>query len=135
VRQAFGDALADLRQAGLPADAPLRDGQAVTRGGERIPIHGGPGQLGVLNVMTPLWDPARGVVDIQHGSSYIQVVGFRGRACPDSSTLLTYSQSANPKSPYFSDQTKLYSRGEWVKERFCEADILRSPALRVVVLH
>ena len=61
-------------------------------------------------------------------------MGFRGRACPDSSTVLTYSQSANPNSPYFSDQTKLYSRGDWVKERFCEADILRSPALRIVVL-
>jgi acyl-homoserine-lactone acylase len=134
VRKAFGDALTDLRTAGLPVDARLRDGSAVTRNGERIPIHGGPGQLGVLNVMTPRWDPSRGIVDIQHGSSYIQVVGFRGRACPDSSTVLTYSQSANPKSPYFSDQTKLYSRGEWVKERFCEADILRSPALRVVVL-
>ena len=84
--------------------------------------------------MTPQWDPARGNTEVVHGSSYIQVVGFRGSACPDSSTLLTYSQSANPKSPYFSDQTKLYSRGEWVKERFCEADILRSPALRVVVL-
>ncbi|MFG1640954.1 penicillin acylase family protein [Amycolatopsis sp. NPDC049252] len=134
VQKAFGDALADLRGAGLPADAELRDGQAVTRNGERIPIHGGPGFLGVLDVVTPQWDPARGNTEIVHGSSYIQVVGFSGRACPDSSTLLTYSQSANPKSPYHSDQTKLFSRGEWVKERFCEADILHSPALRVVVL-
>ena len=62
------------------------------------------------------------------------MVGFRGSACPDASTLLTYSQSENPESPYFSDQTKLFSRSEWVKERFCEADILRSPELRVVVL-
>ncbi|SEF32991.1 acyl-homoserine-lactone acylase [Amycolatopsis pretoriensis] len=134
VRKAFGDALVELRTAGLAPDARLRDGQAVTRNGERIPIHGGQGFLGVLNVMTPVWDPARGNVEVAHGSSYIQVVGFRGTACPDSSTLLTYSQSANPKSPYFSDQTRLYSRGEWVKERFCEADILHSPALRVVVL-
>lgn len=134
VQKAFGDALAELRAAGLPPDARLRDGQAVTRNGERIPIHGAQGFLGVLNVMTTEWDPARGNVEVEHGSSYIQVVGFHGRACPDSSTLLTYSQSANPRSPYFSDQTKLYSRGEWVKERFCEADILRSPALRVVVL-
>jgi acyl-homoserine-lactone acylase len=134
VRQAFGNALAELRAAGLAPDARLRDGQSVTRNGDRIPIHGGPGQLGVLNVMTPVWDPARGNTEVAHGSSYIQVVGFNGRGCPDSSTLLTYSQSANPASPYFSDQTKLYSRGEWVKGRFCEADILRSPALRVVVL-
>ncbi|WP_372666632.1 penicillin acylase family protein [Amycolatopsis kentuckyensis] len=134
VQKAFGDALVELRTAGLAPDARLRDGQAVTRNGERIPIHGAQGFLGVLNVMTPEWDPARGNVEVAHGSSYLQVVGFRGNACPDSSTLLTYSQSANPKSPYFSDQTKLYSRGEWVKGRFCEADILRSPALRVVVL-
>ncbi len=134
VQKAFGDALVDLRTAGLPPDAKLRDGQAVTRNGERIPIHGGQGFLGVLNVMTPVWDPARGNVEVAHGSSYIQVVGFGGHGCPDSSTLLTYSQSANPKSPYFSDQTELYSRGEWVKGRFCEADILRSPALRIVVL-
>ncbi len=134
LRKAFGDAIAELRAAGLAPDARLRDGQAVTRNGERIPIHGAQGFLGVLDVVTPQWDPARGNAEVVHGSSYIQVVGFSGRACPDSSTLLTYSQSANPKSPYFSDQTTLYSRGEWVKERFCEADILRSPALRVVVL-
>ncbi|RSM38303.1 penicillin acylase family protein [Amycolatopsis balhimycina DSM 5908] len=135
LQKAFGDALAELRAAGLSPDAPLRDGQSVTRNGERIPIHGAQGFLGVLNVMTPQWDPAHGNTEVAHGSSYLQVVGFSGRACPDSSTLLTYSQSANPKSPYFSDQTKLYSGGEWVKERFCEADILRSPALRTVVLH
>ncbi|MEU5262866.1 penicillin acylase family protein [Amycolatopsis sp. NPDC021455] len=134
IRQAFGDAVAELRAAGLAPDARLRDGQSVTRNGERIPIHGAQGFLGVLNVMTPQWDPAHGNTEVAHGSSYIQVVGFGGRACPDASTLLTYSQSANPESPYFSDQTKLYSRGEWVQERFCEADILRSPALRVVVL-
>ncbi|GAB3159093.1 penicillin acylase family protein [Amycolatopsis stemonae] len=134
VRKAFGDALAELRTAGLPPDARLRDGQAVTRNGERIPLHGGQGFLGVLDVVTPEWDPARGNVEVVHGSSYVQVVGFRGSACPDVSTVLTYSQSANPESPYFSDQTKLYSRGEWVQGRFCEADILRSPALRIVVL-
>lgn len=134
VQQAFGDAITELRAAGLAPDARLRDGQAVTRNGERIPIHGGQGFLGVLNVMTPVWDPAHGNTEVVHGSSYVQVVGFGERGCPDSSTVLTYSQSANPASPYFSDQTKLYSRGEWVKERFCEADILRSPALRVVVL-
>ncbi|MDX3187937.1 penicillin acylase family protein [Streptomyces sp. MN03-5084-2B] len=135
IQRAFGDAIAELRAAGLAPDARLRDGQSVTRNGDRLPIHGAQGLLGVLNVMTPQWDPARGNTEVAHGSSFIQVVGFSGRGCPDASTLLTYSQSANPASPYFSDQTKLYSRGEWVKSRFCEADILRSPALRVVVLH
>jgi acyl-homoserine-lactone acylase len=135
VQKTFGDTLAAFRAGGIPVDAPLGDFQAVTRRGERIPIHGAPSGVGILNVVTPVWDPAKGNVEIVHGSSYIQVVGFTGSRCPDTSTLLTYSQSENPKSPYFDDQTKLFSRSQWVKERFCEADILHSPALRIVVLH
>jgi acyl-homoserine-lactone acylase len=134
VQTAFGNAAADLRDAGIPLDAKLAGGQAVTRNGVRIPIHGSPSQLGILDVTTPTWDPAAGNVEIVHGSSFIQVVGFGRTGTPDVSTLLTYSQSSDPTSPYFSDQTKLFSRGEWVPERFSEPDILRSPALRVVRL-
>lgn len=50
---------------------------------------------------------------------------------PDVSTLLTYSQSANPSSPHFADQTKLFSGGEWVTGRFCERDIWSASDLRV----
>jgi acyl-homoserine-lactone acylase len=88
----------------------------------------------VLNVITPVWDPAAGNVEVVHGTSFVQVVGFGRTGCPDASTLLTYSQSTDPTSPYFSDQTKLFSKGQWVRSRFCEADILRSPALRIVRL-
>ncbi|MFI6030554.1 penicillin acylase family protein [Amycolatopsis magusensis] len=134
VRQAFDEAVADLTAAGIPLDAKLGDHQSVTRAGERIPMHGGPGHLGILNAMATVWDPAAGNVDVVHGSSYIQVVGLSGKACPDTSTLLTYSQSTDPTSPHFADQTELFSRGEWVRGRFCEGDILSSPALKVVVL-
>ncbi|MEC3979082.1 penicillin acylase family protein [Amycolatopsis sp. H20-H5] len=134
VRQAFGDAVAELNAAGVPLDGRLRDNQAVTRNGERIPIHGAPGAVGVLNVTTPVWQSPGGNVEIVHGTSFVQVVGFEGQSCPDTSTLLTYSQSTDPTSPYFADQTKKFSRGEWVRGRFCEGDILRSPALRVVRL-
>ncbi|MEY2937386.1 MAG: hypothetical protein RL033_8135, partial [Pseudomonadota bacterium] len=57
---------------------------------------------------------------------------FDGDDCPDAVTLLTYSQSTEPTSPHSSDQTRLYSKKEWVTERFCEQDILASPALEVV---
>ena len=134
VQTAFGKAAAGLKAAGIPFDAKLADNQTVTRNGERIPIHGAQGTLGVLNVITPRWDPAAGNVEIVHGTSFVQVVGFDRTGCPDASTLLTYSQSTDPTSPYFSDQTKLFSKGEWVRSRFCEADILRSPELRVVQL-
>ncbi|MFD9964412.1 penicillin acylase family protein [Amycolatopsis sp. NPDC058986] len=134
VQQAFGDAVAELRAAGIPADAPLGEHQGVTRDGERIPLHGAPGTVGVLNVLTPVWQGAAGNAEVVHGSSFIQVVGFGPEPCPDASTLLTYSQSQDPTSPYFSDQTKLFSKGQWVRDRFCAADILGSPALRTVIL-
>lgn len=69
------------------------------------------------------------------GSSYIQAVGWDGSGCPVARTLLTYSQSSDPGSPHYSDQTELYSAERWVTSRFCERDILRSPALRVVRVH
>ncbi|QFU92888.1 penicillin acylase family protein [Amycolatopsis sp. YIM 10] len=134
VRKAFDDAVAELTAAGIPLDAKLGDHQSVTRNGKRIPMHSGPGQLGILNAMAPVWDPKAGNVDFVHGSSFIQVVGLSGKACPDTSTLMTYSQSADPTSPHFADQTELYSRGEWVRGRFCEGDILSSPELRIVAL-
>ncbi len=134
VQSAFGDTLAEFRDGGLPVDGRLGDNQAVTRAGQRIPIHGGPGGLGVLNAITSLWDPARGNHEVVHGSSFVQVVGFSGKACPDVSTIQTYSQSTDVTSPHFADQTRLYSQGGWVRGRFCGADIARSPELRVVRL-
>jgi acyl-homoserine-lactone acylase len=134
VARALGDAVAELRAAGIAPDAPLGENHYVVRNGARIPVPGGHGSQGVLNMIIPTWDPARGDVEVVHGSSHIQVVSFTGGRCPDAVTLLTYSQSANPRSPHHADQTALFSRGEWVRARYCERDILSSPGLRVVRL-
>ncbi|GAB2623829.1 penicillin acylase family protein [Streptomyces capparidis] len=134
VRQAFGDAAAELTAAGIPLDAPLADHQTVTRNDRRIPVHGAPHELGVLNVLSPVWDPARGNTEVVEGSSFIQVVEFPARGAPRTSTLLTYSQSSDPTSPHHADQTRLFSQGTWVSERFTERDILASPSLRTRIL-
>jgi acyl-homoserine-lactone acylase len=62
----------------------------------------------------------------------MHVVAFDGSPCPDAVTLLGYSQAEEPSSPHHADQTALYSQKRWVTERFCEADILSSPALTVI---
>ncbi|MFL6122700.1 penicillin acylase family protein [Actinophytocola sp.] len=134
VARALGDAIADLRGAGIAPDAPLGDNHYVVRDGVRIPIHGGHDAQGVLNMMIPVWDPSAGDVEVVHGSSHIQVVSFTGGRCPDAATLLTYSQSSDPTSPHFADQTRLFSASGWVRSRYCERDILASPALKVVRL-
>jgi acyl-homoserine-lactone acylase len=45
---------------------------------------------------------------------------------------MAYSQSSDPLSAHHADQTALFSRGEWVTERFCERDIQRTPNLEVL---
>jgi acyl-homoserine-lactone acylase len=128
VQRAFGDAVVDLANANIPVDAPLGKYQVDRRpDGTVTPYHGGPGALGVFNVIEAQWDPAKGYVGpVGEGSSYIQVVSFTGSGCPDARTILTYSQSTNPRSPHYSDQTKLYSAGRWVTDRFCRADVLKA---------
>jgi acyl-homoserine-lactone acylase len=123
VRQALADAVTDLRSNGIPLDAPLRGHQYEQRGAEKIPIHGGPGTLGVFNAINVTWTPPVGYPDVPHGSSFVQAVQFGGGSCPRTRTILTYSQSTNPLSPYFADQTRMFSRKEWVPGAFCEGDI------------
>jgi acyl-homoserine-lactone acylase len=125
VQKAFGDALNDLAGAGIPIDDPLGKWQADLRpDGTRNVLHGGPGGLGVFNALAVAWDAKKGYVGpLAHGSSFIQTVAFDGDGCPDARTILTYSQSTNPTSEHFSDQTALFSRSGWVTDRFCEADV------------
>ncbi|MFE6360624.1 penicillin acylase family protein [Streptomyces sp. NPDC057806] len=131
---ALADAVAELRAAGIALDSPLGDHQFVVRHGQRIPVPGGTESLGIWNKIEPVWDPAKGgYTEVSTGSSYIQAVGWNGTRCPVARTLLSYSQSSNPNSPHFSDQTKLFSAEKWVTSRFCEKDILTSPELRWVV--
>ncbi len=133
VGRALADAVAELRAAGIALDAPLGRHQFVVRNGKRLPIGGGTESLGIWNKTEPVWNAAGGgYTQVSSGSSYIQAVGWDDSRCPVARTLLTYSQSENPKSPHFSDQTRLYAGERWVTSRFCEKDIARSPDLRVV---
>ncbi|QIY69052.1 penicillin acylase family protein [Streptomyces sp. RLB1-33] len=130
---ALADAVSELRAAGIALDTTLGAHQVVVRGEQRIPVPGGTESLGVWNKVEPVWDAAAGgYTEVTTGSSYIQAVGWDGGPCPVARTLLTYSQSSNPNSPHFSDQTRLFSEGKWVTSRFCEKDIASSPGLRVI---
>lgn len=130
---ALADAVAELRAAGIALDSRLGEHQFVVRNGQRIPVPGGTEGLGVWNKIEPVWKAAQGgYTEVTTGSSHIQAVGWDGGRCPVARTLLTYSQSSNPNSPHFSDQTRLFSGEKWVTSRFCEKDILSSPALRIV---
>ncbi|MTV27379.1 LPXTG cell wall anchor domain-containing protein [Nitriliruptoraceae bacterium ZYF776] len=139
VALALGTAVSDLRAAGIPLDAPLRGWQYEDRGdGERIPIHGGPGGLGIFNAIGVVWDgdPADGQVGypgVPHGSSFVMVATWDEDAdCPvDASALVTYGQSDDVTSPHLGDQTREFSAKRFVPMRWCEEDILADPELTV----
>jgi acyl-homoserine-lactone acylase len=130
VEWALATAVSDLEGAGIPLDAPLGETQYVTRNGERIPIHGGPGALGTFNVISTSWRSGEGLSEPTHGSSFIIAASMNGKKCPKVKTILTYSQAAtNPESPHYADQTRVYSAKRWYRDRFCRAGQLASPGL------
>jgi len=134
VRQALADAVTDLRSGSIPLNAPLRGYQYEARGDEKVPIHGGPGTLGVFNAINVSWTPGKGYIDVPHGSSFVMTVQFRKRGCPKDASILTYSQSTDPTSPHFADQTHAFSEKRWFPMRFCAKDLKADPGRTTQVL-
>ncbi|MFA5785945.1 MAG: penicillin acylase family protein [Actinomycetota bacterium] len=134
VQEALGMAVSDLQGAGIPLDAPLRGWQYKVKNGEKIPIHGGPVADGLFNSIEAEWNAQKGYPDFTQGSSFVQVVQFDGTLCPKARTILTYSLSSSPESPYYADQTRMYSNKQWNEMAFCEKDVLADRSLKVTHL-
>ena len=108
-----------LKKLGVTLEAPLGQIQYAQRGEERIPISGGPNG-GVLNIM--ITRPVAGGFEPFHGSSYLQVVSFDAKG-PVVNAVLSYSQSTDPASPYYADQTREFSKRKLHRYPFSAAEI------------
>ena len=117
---ALGEAVADLDKNGIALDAAWGDVQHVMAGNTAIPIHGGPGSLGILNMQES--DPSPNGLTPRHGTSYIQIVGF-DMTGPVADAILSYSQSTNPASPHAADQTRAYAEKRWHRLPFSKKAI------------
>lgn len=111
-----------LATAGVPLDAPWGEVQVLERNGVRVPIHGGSGTMGVYGAISANLVES-GYVNPRSGNSYIQAVTWDDSECPIADVILVPSQSTNPASPHFADQTELYANKQWVRFPYCEADI------------
>jgi acyl-homoserine-lactone acylase len=130
--KALADSVERLSANGTALDVPLRGVQYVTVGTTRIPIDGGDEFEGPFNKMTPAAGlTAAGYTPIASGSSYIQAVTFDANG-PVARGILTYSQSTDPTSPHFADQTALYATGRFAPLPFSPAQIAADPNLRTV---
>ncbi|HWH31396.1 MAG TPA: penicillin acylase family protein [Egibacteraceae bacterium] len=121
VRTAFADAVLSLRQFGIDPAAKLGDIQGEYRGAERIPVHGGPHVEGVFNYIAASLGQG-GWNDVYHGSSFIMTVSFTD-AGPSARTLVTYSQSTDPASPFWADQLRMFSAKQWNEVPFRHSDV------------
>ena len=130
VREALGDAVAQLNGLGIPLDAALGDIQYVTNdglplapdGSNQIPMHGGSGQNGVFNVAsTPL--SAAGYTPVTGGPTYMQTITWDDDGYVVAEAILGFSQSDDPENPHYSDQTEKYSRKEFIRLPFTESEI------------
>ena len=132
VREALIGAIDDLRAANAPMTATLRQFQYVQKGDHRIPIYGGPAIVGDFNLINiQPWDPTKGwALGGGGGASYQGLVEFT-KDGPTGMTLLTASQSTNPDSPHFTDQTILFSNKVFKPLVFSEKDIAADPNLKI----
>jgi acyl-homoserine-lactone acylase len=135
VKQNIADGVGRLLDAGIELNKPWGQVQFVERNGVRIPINGSTGAYSFSVISSTLVD-GEGYSDISAGNSYIQTVGWgnSSSACPDVFAVLTYSQSTDPASPYYSDQTQLYSDKQWVDMPFCADDIAASAITEAEVI-
>jgi acyl-homoserine-lactone acylase len=132
-----------LDARGIALDVPLRELQyAPTKLPRRIAVHGGHGDReGVLNMEEPLLGNFTTLEPLQlaprvngsrflteagypvlHGSSFLMALEYT-RDGPRAMALLTYSESGNPDSPHFIDQTERFARKEWRPILFRAADV------------
>jgi acyl-homoserine-lactone acylase len=121
---ALQEAVTSLNEAGIPLNAKWGDVQFVLRNEEKIGIPGGSGRQGMFSVITSRFDADKGGYNpITHGNSYIQAVTWNDDGTPNAKAILTYSQSPEPDSAFYSDMTKLYSQSQWVDLPFTDEQI------------
>lgn len=118
--KALSEAASELTEQGIAFDAPWGEVMAVRVADGPIAIHGGPGAAGVLNMQEGR--PVEGGMAPQHGTSYLQIVGF-DETGPVADAVLSYSQSTNPASPHFADQTRLYAAKQMHRLPFTPEEI------------
>ena len=126
---AMSNAIAHLRRRHIPFDTPWGRLQvAGDRGAPPIALGGGTGDAaGNANALAsrlPIQNAGR-YRPVTYGSSHIQSIAFLPHGRLSSRTILTYSQDENPRSPFSTDQTRLFSQEKWVSFAFTEKEIRR----------
>ena len=131
-RQALAESWLEANAQGISPDAKWGQVQVAVRGARLIPISGGEGELGIYNAIksTPIGPGVRNVI---YGTSYIQTVQFADTGV-EAQAFLAYSQSTDPASPYYADQTERFSSKAWINQPFTDEQIKSDPQYKTVTV-
>ncbi|MEC8158782.1 MAG: penicillin acylase family protein [Pseudomonadota bacterium] len=143
-----------LEAEGIGLDTALGNLQIGHRSERQYPVHGGNRHEGIANLQmsttvgnnpteTPIFTGSdefaggsnslsKSGYNVVHGSSFIMTLGWND-AGPEAEGMLSYSQSGDPESPHFDDQTQLYAEKTWRPIRFMPSDIEDHTVSRKVV--
>jgi acyl-homoserine-lactone acylase len=135
-----------LQSLGIALNAPLSQLQYTVKNGVKIPVPGSnenvgianavyyqfPGQSGSSTSLEPGMDLGTPVSDktdmttkgypVNYGTSFLLTMGFTTSG-PSAKAVLTFGESANPASPNFSDQTRLFSNKQLRDAWYTDAQI------------
>ncbi len=123
--QAMAKAMAALDARGIDYTKPWGQILVAVRGDRIIPMHGG-GDDDIYNALQPVTPMRDGHFDAGYGSSTIWMISFE-RGTPVAQGLLTYSQSTDPASPHYADQTERFSAKKWISFPFTDEAIEADP--------
>ena len=130
VRVALADAVIDLESSGIAVDATQAEGRQIVRNAERFTFPGAAGAIGSYSVMTWPFTRGEGYGQGIHGNSYMQVVTWDENG-PVARAIVSYSQSEDPSSAHYADQTALYARQGWVDVPFRSSDVKAATLERI----
>jgi acyl-homoserine-lactone acylase len=138
-----------MRAVGLALNVQMQAVQYTVKGGQKIPVPGSTENIGIANMaqyvavqgssLEPFMDPGtfvpgsdltnKGYV-VNYGTSFLLTLAYTATG-PSAKCILTFSESADPASPHYADQTLLYSQKNLRDCRYSESSIYADSQLSI----
>jgi acyl-homoserine-lactone acylase len=145
IYQGLGRATLRLQSQSLAPNVPLSQVQYTIKNGQRIPVPGSNENVGVANAVyyqfpgqagsstalergIDLGTPLRGTdmttkgYPVNYGTSFLLTMGFTASG-PSAKAVLSFSESGNPASPNYADQTWLFANKQLRDVQYTDAQI------------
>ncbi len=113
-KEALATAVSSMEARGIPLDASIGEVQRAPQAGA-APMPGcleGDGCYAAIGSSFPT--PTSKQAEVTGGTSIVMFTELQAGHEPLAKALLAYSQSEDPTSPYYEDQTQRLSKDEWI---------------------